>query len=441
MARAQEIRELILPIWTQTSKVPAAEDALAALVNGDFYYAAILMDQIFRDDRIRATWDVRVNSVLGCPQHFEPGKDTAQGQRIADDAMDSWWDMVPRSELASLYRWGICLGVGLAHRGWLKESGEWRISLRTWHAGALWFSIAEDVYYLRHQGGQIPILPEDPNWVLFTPYGYKYARQNGLIHSLTELYLDRRWTFRDRARHSEIHGQPIKQGIAPADATPDEVKKFKGAVANAGTESVLITKQGTDGNRWDMKMIEANSNSSEVFTDKKRSIDEDIAILFLGQSMSTTGQAGLGSQVKAGDSVRGDVKRFDASTMGDLSCSILYPWTEYNYGREELTPKLVFEVDPPEDEEKKANTLNTLGDAIAKLEKYGLDVRTVLEEAGVPLLSEAETEARRQELMEEAQEAMQGAETETEDQSSEDSSGQESPAEDKAEGGEPGEGG
>jgi phage gp29-like protein len=414
--KKQEIRELILPVWTQVSKVPLAEGALSNLTNGDFYDAALLLDQIFRDDRIRAVWDIRVNSVLGAPQHFEPGKDTAMGRRVADDADASWWDMVPRSELALLYRWGICLGVGVAHRGWVKKSGSWTPSLKTWHPGALWYSVAEDVYYLRHEAGQIAILPDDPNWVLFTPYGFKYARQQGLIYALTELYLDRRWTFRDRARHSEIHGQPIRQGIAPADAAPDEVKSYKRAIANAGSESVVITKQGQEGNRWDLKLIESQSTSSEVFTDKKISIDEDIAILFLGQSMSTTGQGGLGSQEKAGDSVRGDVKRFDASTIGDLSECILAPWARYDYGSEDLTPRLVLEVDPPEDEAKKAQTLNALGDAIGKLEKYGLDTRTVLEEAGVPLLSEAEAEARRQQLVIEAQEAMQGAKADAEKQ-------------------------
>jgi phage gp29-like protein len=402
----QEVRELILPVWTQVSKVPAAEAALANLTDGDFYDAALLLDQIFRDDRIRATWDVRVNSVLGSPSHFEPGKDTAMGRRVAEDAEAAWWDMVPRSELALLYRWGICLGAGIAHRGWVKQSGSWTPCLKTWHPGALWYSVAEDVYYLRHQGGQIAILPDDPNWVLFTPYGFKYGRQQGLIYALTELYLDRRWTFRDRARHSEIHGQPIRQGIAPADASPNEVKQYKRAIANAGTESVVITKQGQEGNRWDLKLIESQSNSSEVFNDKKTSIDEDIAILFLGQSMSTTGQAGLGSQEKAGDSVRGDVKRFDASTIGDLSECILTPWARYDYGSEDLTPRLVLEVDPPEDEAKKAQTLNTLGDAIGKLEKHGLDVRATLEEVGVPLLSEAEAAAKRDELIQQAQEAM-----------------------------------
>jgi phage gp29-like protein len=402
------------------------------MVYGQFYDASLLLDQIFRDDRIRAIWDIRVDSVLGCPQHFESAKDTAQGQRIADDAMESWWDMVPRAELKLLYRYGMCLGVSIAHRGWVKQQGEWRLDLKTWHPGALWFNVADDVYYLRHQGGQIPILPDDPNWVLFTPYGYKYARLHGLIHALTELYLDRRWTFRDRARHSEVHGQPIRQGIAPSNATPQEMKDYKRALANAGTESTVMTKQGQEGNRWDIKLIEAASNSSEVFTDKKTSIDEDIAILFLGQSMSTTGQAGLGSQQKAGDSVRNDVKRADKVRFGDLSYDILCPWTKYNYGKEELTPRLELEVDPPEDELKKAQTLNTLGDAIEKLEKHGLDVREVLEEAGVPLLSEAEAEAKRQELVQQAQEAM-VAEAQAQNQSPTDETG----SKDSAQGVEP----
>ncbi len=164
-------RELILPVFTQWSKVGDVSNILAELENGYFYDGALLVDQMLRDDRIRAVVDVRINSVLGCPMHMEPADVRAgkKAESVAEEAEDLWWQMVPREELALLYRWGIMLGVGIARREW----DGWQFRLKTWHPGALWFSLAEDRYYLRYQGGQIPIDLEDPNWVLFTPYGYK----------------------------------------------------------------------------------------------------------------------------------------------------------------------------------------------------------------------------------------------------------------------------
>jgi hypothetical protein len=78
----------------------------------------------------------------------------------------------------------------------------------------------------------------------------------------------------------------------------------------------------------------------------------------------------------------------------------------YNYGDPEIAPTPCIEVDPPEDGNQKALELSTLGDAIDKLEKHGLDTRATLEEAGATLVSPAEAEAKRQQLMQEAQDAM-----------------------------------
>lgn len=397
------VRELILPVFTQWSKVGAITEVLSSLEQGVFYDGALLVDQMLRDDRIRAVLDVRVNSILGAPLHFEPGRDVAKARRVAEDAESQWWQLASRQELALLYRWGLMLGVGIARREWRREGREWLPTLKTWHPGALWYSLAEDVYYLRHQGGQIPILVDDPNWVLFTPFGFKYGRQQGLVRPLSMLFLARQWAFRDRARHSERHGLPFLQGVTPAAADVSEKRQFKRDLSALGTETVIVTPQGDADNRWDVELIEAQSNSHQVFSAQIDHLDAAIAIVVLGQSMSTTGQPGLGSQERAGDSVRGDIKRLDAANLGDLGAAILKPWVTYNYGDDALTPRPCFEVDPPADENERAQMLSTLGDAIAKLREYGLDVRSALEQAGVPLLSVEE--AARLEAEEPAEEA------------------------------------
>lgn len=380
-------RELILPVFTQWSRVGSVQSILADLENGQFYDAALLWSQMLRDDRVRAVMDVRVNSVLGCPMRFEPAGETARAARVADAAEDDWWGMVPRSELAALYSWGIGLGVGIARREW----DGWMPRLRVWHPSALWFSLAEDRYYLRLANGQIPISLDDPNWVLFTPYGYKYARISGLIRSLAMPFLARQWAFRDRARHSERHGIPFLVGTTPPEANQEEKNAYRVALASVGSETVVIAPKGEDGNQWGVELVEAKSNSHEVFGAQIDHLDAAIAIVVLGQSMSTTGQGGLGSQANPGDSVRGDIKKFDAATLSDLGRQILDPWARFNFGQN-VTPCPCWEVDPPSDGLKKAQELSALGDAIAKLQQYGLDGRAVLESAGAPLVEMADVE-------------------------------------------------
>lgn len=402
--------ELILPVFTQWEKVGNITGILSNLQNGMFYDAALLVDQMMRDDRIRASLNTRLMAVLSMPMHMEAVNDTKRAQRLADDATELWKQMVPRAELMSLMKWGLTLGVGLARKEWTRSGSEWMPTIKVWHPAALRFDLMTDLYMLRTQDGEIPIMRDDPNWLLFTPFGYKYARTEGMLLSLAMLYLCRQWGFRDRARHSERHGQPFLQLIVPAESDAKDKNTARMAISALGSETVSVTPQGEDGNKFDWKLIEATTNANEVFGALIDHVDECIAVLLLGQSSSTTGQAGLGSQEKAGDTVRRDIMRFDAECIGDIGHDgILAPWAEYNYqGARDLAPTPVIDVDPPEDGQKKALELSTLGDAISKLEKYGVDVRAVLEQTGIPMLTIAEAEAKREELENKAAEMING---------------------------------
>jgi len=378
--------ELILPVFTQWAKVGSITQILADLEQGNFHNAALLADQMMRDDRINAVLSVRVNAVLSQPWAFAPGKDTATGRRACEEAEASWWEMVPRAELALLLRWGLLLGVGLARLSWRRDAGEWVPSLKVYHPGALWYNLAKDQYHLNYQGGVEPIDPDDPNWIVFTPYGYKYGRTNGLLRALAMPYLARQWAFRDRARHSERHGQPFLQGVAPAQADDDEKKSFKRALAALGSETVVVTPQGEPGNQWDIELIEAKSNSHEVFSAQIDHLDKAIAILVLGQSMSTEGVSGLGSQEKAGDLVRRDLMRSDAAHLSDIARAVLSPWALYTYGSRDLAPTVSVTVDPPINALQRAQALAQLASSMAALEGLGVDPVALLAEQDVPMV-------------------------------------------------------
>lgn len=388
MARPQTkpYGELILPVFTQWEKVGSLTGILRSLEEGDFYDASLLVDQMLRDDRIKATWNVRMQALFGMPMHIETGKDTKKAQRILDEAEAAWPKMAPRSELMTLMTYGLFLGACVARKTWVRTDNEWMPKLRTWHPGALRFDRTTDRYMLRTQdAGEIPIEPGDPNWLLFTPYGHKYGRLQGLIRSAAMVYLCRQWAFRDRARHSERHGLPFLQLVVPAEADQRQKQEAIRLSRALGTETVAVTPQDVNGKGFDVKLIEAQADSHKVFGAQIDHLDDATAILFLGQAMSTKGQSGLGSQDKAGDTVRRDIMRFDAGSYGDIGEEVLGDWSDFNKGRRDLELRPIVEVEPPEDGVKKAQELSTLGDALDKLAKYGVDVEEVLKSTGLPM--------------------------------------------------------
>jgi hypothetical protein len=424
---AAPTRELIIPTFTQWERVGSVTSILADLTQGIFFDPALLMDQFMRDDRVSSCWELRMEAVLGLPWHMDAakardGRKQSRADKIAEEATALWSKMVEDAELRELYLWGLHIGAGIGRQRWIDGEGTaateptptegspiWMPHLQAWHGGGLRFDLSTDRYMLRtYDRGEITLDPNDPNWVLTTPLGYKYGRLRCKLLPLTMLTLDRGWAFRDRARHGEVHGQPIRQGITPLDADQREKDSMRRALSTVGSETAIITPQGTSPGegKYDVKLVEASSNSHQTFSSRIDHEDRAIAILYFGQSASTEGQPGLGAQEKPGDKVMGYVLRFDAKNIAAIARSVLRPWALYNYGDADLAPELVIEVDPPEDGVEKATEWSTLGDAIDKLERHGIDVDAMLETSGAQMLPEAER-AKIKEMFKQAREAAQ----------------------------------
>lgn len=410
-APRQNYQELILPVFTQWERVGSVTGILSDLEQGNFYSASLLFEQMMRDDRCRALFNTLIMSVLGCERHMESADDTKKAQKYADEFYEQWDDMFPEEELFEVVRWALGLGVGIARTPWNMRTGT--ADIRAWHPGALWFNLADNQYYVRCQGGQVPIVDDSLDWLLLTPYSYKYGRLNGLVRSMSMLYLARQWTFRDRARHSEVHGLPIRLGVTPADADKRAKDNFRNALQAIGTETVVIAPQGGDGKKYGVELVEAQSEGHKVFSAQLDHLDDCMAILVLGQKMSSKGTSGLGSDANPGDSVRRDIMKWLARVIEKFCNRVAQRWMTVNYGADvaqNYSPRLCIEVDPPEDGAKKATEMSLLGDVVAKLKAEGLDIRTLLEEAGIPLLSPTQAAAQKEQAMQDARDAMAPAE-------------------------------
>lgn len=367
--------------------------------DGYFANTARLVDQVLRDARLCSVLMTRVLGLLGKKLDLEPAKDTAKGRKIAEEIESDWPSMFSHAALTELLIWGIMLGVGLGRI--VEDTDPWHLEI--WHPWCLqwdsdrrqysvdakgfskiWLTVDKNGQFFDEQGGR---------WVLYTPFGYDAAGRRGLLRAVHRLYLERQWSHRDRARYSEIFGQPLRFGIAPLNSTKEERDAYRDRLLPLGAESVVVGTQGEDGNRWDLKLVEAAGKSTELFQAQIEQLDREIATLLLGQSQSTDGQGGLGNQEKAGESVRLDIMRADNDTLSDtLRKQFLVPYCEFTYGAGDLAPWVCRDIEPAEDLAAKANEFKSLmeGLSIAKTMGAPVDVRAVLESHNIPMVSEEE---------------------------------------------------
>lgn len=374
---------------------------------GLFINSARLVDQVLRDARIYSTLMTRIGGLLGKALEFEPaepedGRNRPTAEKSAKDIETLWPQMFEHSSLVELLLWGLMQGVGVAQV--LEDTDPW--TLDVWHPWALgWDEVLRQYYIATREESKLWLLPDgkggfrDENgtrWVLFTPFGFGNAGRRCYLRCLHRLSNERQWSHRDRARFSEVFGNPIRLGFAPAKSTKEERAEYKKRL-NLNGEPVVVVTRGEEGNQWGLELIQANAAAAEVFFNGTLAqLDKEIATLFLGQSQTTEGQAGLGSNELAGEPVRLDMMSADNQALGGtLRTQFLMPYWEFAYGKAGLAPWPCWKVVPPEDGAKKTLEFKQLMEGIsaAKDALIPISERDILEDAAVPMLTPEEQKA------------------------------------------------
>lgn len=403
-----------LPVYgvPPATLVGAVNTALIGLEQGSFFAASYLADGMTRDDRVKAKLEERVDALVGAEMELEPAKDTARARTIAEDCEDQFPDMLPQHAVGKLLRYGRLLGVGIGQVITKRTSQSTLPSLYIWNNRFLRWDFTIRRYCLVTQNrGEIALEPGDPEWVIYEPYGPCGWRDSAILRAIATPWLIRYWARTWWARHQEVHGQPIRLGIIPAERDPVDERLFLTQLSNLAHEAVIRLPQGVDGNKFDVKVLEAASDTWEGFEKLLAHCDDSIAISFLGQKQSTNGQGGLGSQKDAGEETILRITRSDALIYVDLRNQVLKPWTADNYGDEKMAPYPCPQIEPPEDEGEKSKVDLTVAQTLTAFKASGapVDQRKYLESRGYGevLMTPEEHAAAKQEAMEEAQQAMQ----------------------------------
>jgi hypothetical protein len=385
--------------------------ALAQLEQGMFYAAAYMWDGMLRDDRLAAKSEERVDRLIGSPLDIVPGKDTIAGQKVADAFEEQRTKILPYSQLLKLHRTGLAMSVGIGQIISTRTETSRTPTLKVWNNRYLRYDWLLRKYCLVTENrGEIAIEPDDPEWIIYEPFGPYGWLDCAKIRSSSLPWAIRYWTRTWWARYQEVHGQPIRAGIIPEVRDPKDEKLFLSQISTMAHEAVIRLPQGKDGNKFDLKLVEAASNNWEGFMKLLEHCDDSLAIVWLGQSQSTRGQGGLGSQENAGESTITRIIRKDALIAEVLRDQLIKSWAADNYGDAELAPHLHWQIDPPADEKKVADTDLNVSKALQQFKAAGapIDPRKYLESRGYgdALMTEEEHAAAKQQALEEAQAMM-----------------------------------
>jgi phage gp29-like protein len=361
-------------LWTPGDIKSALDEADAGLLQA----AADVCDAQWRDDRIRGTLQTRVGALLGL-NNSEKLEFETQNDAIREAIREDWWISAPESELSRLVRWGIHLGVGIAQRKVVRNNGRWVPRLKTWHPRNLSYDFVRETWEIDTKDGRIEIRPDDPHWVLFTPYGESRPWADGTWLPSGLLWLIKLYGSRSWAKHNDTHGSGGLKGKAPESSTEQARQAFWRDLKNFGRNARIVLPEG-----YDIEMLEAMGQTWQTFQESLRYADTGIAIVHLGQPMTTEVPKGAQTGADNARAVRQDYMEFDAENLATWAHDKHLPaWTIWNYvgATEADIPWPRYNATPPINLQIEAGTLAALGSAIDKLIAVAPTGKTVDTEA------------------------------------------------------------
>ena len=392
----QQLRDLPVNVVPNWDNVDLVRRALVDLEWGRFLYASQLADAMGRDDRIQGVLDTRINGIKSLPFEFKPAEDgkSRLQRKIAEAATTVWPKMCDQASLGRIFESGLMMGIGVGEKVWERTSDAWIPTVKFWHPQFLYWRWDTRSFWLITQDGQIEV-PENGGgrFVVYCPYGYYLGWMKGRIRSLPLPWLIRSFARRDWARQSEVMGQTIKKLTVPYGASKADKDRFASSVRRLGSEAALECPELDNGKKFDIALIEADSNTWEGFEKLLGHAETAISIAILGQNLTTEVKGGSRAAAQVHDAVRLDYAKADVNSLSTCLRKYLFQdWALFNFAGATVddAPYPWWHVEPPEDVGQKAIAVKNASDSLERLLGAGVpvDIETYCEEFGIPLLPE-----------------------------------------------------
>ncbi len=366
-----------VPNWS----VPSIQSAVAAHSVGMFTTSSLLYESMQADDRIQSALNGRIKAVNG---------DQRKSKKVAKELELLWPDILPEQVLEQLLNWTIGEGFCLAEILWTSHDDKWLPSLKVWHPAFIYYDISVRQYVAITEEGPIYVMENDPKWFLYTPFGSYRGWLRGAVRSCSIPWIVRQYALRDWARYSEVHGLPQKKVKYPAQAGSREKAAFFSAVKRLGAETAFALPQqsGPDGQLWDVELLEASDRSWAGFQGLINQCDQNITLAIRGTNLTTQVSGGSKAAAQTHRAEDSDYAESDAKKLSSAIRDQLFKlYAAYNYGDANLAPTPQFQAEQEEDIKSDAETLDTVADAVTKLEtqKWPIDRKLMAEKFGIIL--------------------------------------------------------
>ena len=187
--------------------------------------------------------------------------------------------------------------------------------------------------------------------------------RGGVARSAAWAFMIQSFSVKDWAAFSEVYGMPLRIGTYGPTASKDDVRTLLRAVRNIGSDAAAVVPLGTT---IEFAKVEGSQGSS-IFGELIAYCDRSISKIIVGQTM-TADDGSSQAQATVHNEVRLDILKADGRATGrTVTRDVIQPFVAFNFGLQQVYPRVTFPVAEPED-------INAMTTGLVGLVPMGLKV-------------------------------------------------------------------
>jgi hypothetical protein len=314
-------------------------------------------ETILEDDQVFSTLQQRRNAVVSRNWNVVPGDDAdprsvEAAEKLNDNLQRLGWDRVTDKMLYAPF-----YGYSVAECLWEIRDGLFQFAdLRVRHARRFRYDDAGNLRLITPSNWNGEILPDRKFWVVTSGAADDdeiYGR--GLAEWLYWPTLFKRNGLRFWNNFLDKFGAPTAIGKYPSGTPQDQIYALLSALQAIQTDTGIAIPD-----RMVIELLQAAKSGVADYEQLCRYMDECIAKVVLSQTMTTQDGSSLSqAQVHAG--VKLEVVKSDADLLSDsFNAGPARWWTDFNYGPDVASPRVMRDVEAETDTKASAETDNQL---------------------------------------------------------------------------------
>lgn len=372
--------------WTPSRLAYVVDAALKNLDTSALFSLFVEFER--KDGNFRSVMETRINQVCQLPDLTTPASTRLRDRKVAEWVERSIVASDAFQDAKSALMEGVFHGVAAGETVWgTNADGLVLEAFEPIEGRHFVFSRADGrtLFLAPSEHGGAPIPVGAPKVAIL------YAKKKGIavggglsIVGLWGMVL--KWLAkRDWASLGALYGRPVKVGKYLPGTDQKAIAQLRAAVSQLSAEAAAVYP-----NNMVIEFIEAAtvSGSAEVYERFIRYLDEQVAKLVLGASLTTgtsnTGSGGSQALGRVHNELRFDIMRADAKLLSRaLRQYIIKPAVERQFGEGTPVPLYELQVEEPED-------LQGLATVAEKAQKIGLPLskKGLAKRLGLPLADE-----------------------------------------------------